>query len=100
MPVPTRAGRGLGPEAGRVWAAVGDSFLDGMRLCLIVAAALTFLAAILAFALLRAPRRAGTPGGQAVRQGGATGTPAAHDETVTGPATTPAPAPAPTPTES
>lgn len=87
----------LGAEAGRVWAAVGDSFLDGMRLCLIVAAALTFLAAVLAFTLLRAPRTAGPPAGQVVRQGGATGTPAAHDETVTGddtvngPGTPPAP---------
>lgn len=46
----------LGAQAGQVWAAVGDSFLDGMRLCLIVAAALTFLAAVFAFVFLRAPK--------------------------------------------
>ncbi|WP_432102494.1 MFS transporter [Streptomyces sp. bgisy091] len=59
----------LGAEAGRVWAAVGDSFLDGMHLCLIVAASLTFLAAVLAFVLLRTPRAA--TGSGAVAQGGA-----------------------------
>ncbi|MYQ50015.1 MFS transporter [Streptomyces sp. SID4912] len=42
----------LGPGAGQVWGAVGDAFLEGMRLCLIVSAGLTFLAAVLAFVLL------------------------------------------------
>ncbi|MFE3514823.1 MFS transporter [Streptomyces sp. NPDC059166] len=60
----------MGAEAGRVWAAVGDSFLDGMHLCLVVAAALTFLAAVLAFFLLRAPRGAAASG-TVVREGGA-----------------------------
>ncbi|WP_431039094.1 MFS transporter [Streptomyces sp. P6-2-1] len=51
----------LGARAGQVYGAVGDAFLDGMRLCLTISAALTFLAAVLAFVLLR-PRanRAGT----------------------------------------
>lgn len=71
----------LGAEAGRVWAAVGESFLDGMRLCLIVAAALTFLAAVLAFVLLRAPREAAAPGGRTVRRGGGASPSAAQDGT-------------------
>ncbi|MBQ0826016.1 MFS transporter [Streptomyces tagetis] len=58
----------LGPRAGQVWGAVGEAFLDGMRLCLIVSAGLTFLAAVLAFALVppgtgrkRSVRVAGEP---------------------------------------
>lgn len=85
----------LGAEAGRVWAAVGDSFLDGMRLCLIVAAALTFLAAVLAFVLLRAPRTATPPAGQAVRQGGGASPSAAHDGTASPVAVAAGPGPAP-----
>ncbi|PZT77169.1 hypothetical protein DNK56_28520 [Streptomyces sp. AC1-42W] len=42
----------LGPQTGQVFGAVGDAFLDGMRLCLIVSAGLTFLAAVVAFVLL------------------------------------------------
>ncbi len=42
----------LGPQTGQVLGAVGDAFLDGMRLCLSVSAGLTFLAAVLAFVLL------------------------------------------------
>ncbi|MEU6539038.1 MFS transporter [Streptomyces sp. NPDC047000] len=45
----------LGARAGQVWGAVGESFLDGMRLCLTVSAGLTFLAAVLTFVLLRPP---------------------------------------------
>lgn len=37
--------------------ALGDSFLDGMRLCLITAGSLTLLAALVAAVLLRAPRQ-------------------------------------------
>ncbi|WP_405725433.1 MFS transporter [Streptomyces sp. NBC_01537] len=48
----------LGADTGRVLAAVGDSFLDGLRLCLIVAAALTLLAAVVSAVLLRRPREA------------------------------------------
>ncbi|MCS0600831.1 MFS transporter [Streptomyces sp. LP11] len=48
----------LGARTGQVWGAVGESFLDGMRLCLAVSAGLTFLAAVLAFVLLR-PRATG-----------------------------------------
>ncbi|MFB8118759.1 MFS transporter [Streptomyces sp. NPDC055962] len=77
------AGVPLGAEAGRVWAAVGDSFLDGMRLCLIVAAALSFLAAVLAFVLLRAPRTAAASAGPAVPQGGASPS-AVHEGTAAG----------------
>ncbi|NJA60718.1 hypothetical protein HC023_33025, partial [Streptomyces sp. NEAU-H3] len=43
----------LGARAGQVYGAVGDAFLDGMRLCLTISAALTFIAAVLAFVLLR-----------------------------------------------
>ncbi len=76
----------LGPRAGQVWGAVGDAFLDGMRLCLIVSAGLTFLAAVLAFALLPAAGRkrsvkvAGEPAarvpGGTERHGVGSGTPA------------------------
>ncbi|WP_051821536.1 MFS transporter [Streptomyces sp. NRRL F-5065] len=76
----------LGPRAGQVWGAVGDAFLDGMRLCLIVSAGLTFLAAVLAFALLPAAGRkrsvkvAGEPAarvpGGTERRGVGSGTPA------------------------
>lgn len=36
---------------------MGDAFLDGLRLCLIVAAALALLAALVSAVLLRRPRR-------------------------------------------
>ncbi|BAJ31746.1 putative truncated major facilitator superfamily transporter [Kitasatospora setae KM-6054] len=47
------AGLDLGPATGRATAALGDSFLDGMRLCLLVSAALALLAALAAALLLR-----------------------------------------------
>lgn len=53
------AGMDLGAATGPALGAVGDAFLDGMRLCLIVAAALTLLAALVAAVLLRRP--GGTP---------------------------------------
>ncbi|MFJ2092948.1 MFS transporter [Streptomyces sp. NPDC087901] len=55
------AGMDLGAATGPVLGAVGDAFLDGMRLCLIVAAALTLLAALVAAVLLRRPGGAPTP---------------------------------------
>ncbi|MGW1674542.1 MFS transporter [Streptomyces sp. NPDC002324] len=48
----------LGADTGRALAATGDAFLDGLRLCLIVAAALTLLAAVVSAVLLRRPRQA------------------------------------------
>ncbi|MCX4765836.1 MFS transporter [Streptomyces sp. NBC_01275] len=50
----------LGPDTGRALAALGESFLDGMRLCLLTAAALTLLAAACSAVLLRRPRGATT----------------------------------------
>ncbi|WP_406432993.1 MFS transporter [Streptomyces sp. NBC_00631] len=51
------AGLDLGAATGRTMGALGDSFLDGMRLCLITAGSLTLLAALVAVVLLRAPRQ-------------------------------------------
>ncbi|WP_234478928.1 MFS transporter [Streptomyces sp. MBT65] len=47
----------LGADTGRALGALGDSFLDGMRLCLVVAGSLTLLAALVCVLLLR-PRQA------------------------------------------
>ncbi|MFG2779502.1 MFS transporter [Streptomyces prunicolor] len=47
----------LGADTGRALGALGDSFLDGMRLCLVVAGALTLLAALVCVLLLRRPRQ-------------------------------------------
>ncbi|MEV0738638.1 hypothetical protein AB0I51_22340 [Streptomyces sp. NPDC050549] len=44
-------------NTGQALGALGESFLDGMRLCLVVAGALTLLAALVCALLLR-PRRA------------------------------------------
>ncbi|MFE2068438.1 MFS transporter [Streptomyces sp. NPDC059467] len=46
----------LGPRTGQALGALGDSFLDGLRLCLITAGSLTLLAALVAAILLRTPR--------------------------------------------
>lgn len=43
----------LGAQTGQALGAMGDAFLDGLRLCLIVAAALTLLAALVSVVLLR-----------------------------------------------
>ncbi|MCT9075784.1 MFS transporter [Streptomyces fulvoviolaceus] len=48
----------LGADTGRALGALGDSFLDGLRLCLTVAGSLTLLAALVAVVLLRRPRQA------------------------------------------
>ncbi|MFJ8157435.1 MFS transporter [Streptomyces sp. NPDC094468] len=50
------AGLDLGPRTGQALGALGQSFLDGMRLCLITAGGLTLLAALVAAVLLRTPR--------------------------------------------
>jgi EmrB/QacA subfamily drug resistance transporter len=47
------AGLDLGADAGRIYAVLGNSLLDGLHLCLIVAAAMTALAALCALVLLR-----------------------------------------------
>ncbi|GGN35216.1 hypothetical protein GCM10011578_076920 [Streptomyces fuscichromogenes] len=51
------AGLDLGARTGQTMGALGDSFLDGMRLCLITAGSLTLLAALVAAVLLRTPRQ-------------------------------------------
>ncbi|MFF8729136.1 MFS transporter [Streptomyces sp. NPDC015171] len=51
------SGLPLGPAAGRVYDALGASLLDGLRLCLLVAAGLVLLAAACAVTLLRTPGR-------------------------------------------
>lgn len=48
----------LGADTGRALGALGDAFLDGLRLCLTVAGSLTLLAALVAVVLLRRPRQA------------------------------------------
>ncbi|MFJ2558388.1 MULTISPECIES: MFS transporter [unclassified Streptomyces] len=74
----------MNPDAGtgQALAAVGDAFLDGLRLCLIVAAALTLLAALVAAILLRGPRKPITA-------------PATADATRSGPAPDPTSPPSP-----
>ncbi|MFI8232582.1 DHA2 family efflux MFS transporter permease subunit [Streptomyces sp. NPDC085900] len=52
------AGMNLGSKAGQVYAALGDSLIDGMRLCLIVAAGLVLLATVCGVTLLRRPQQA------------------------------------------
>ncbi|GAA2330742.1 DHA2 family efflux MFS transporter permease subunit [Streptomyces kunmingensis] len=51
------AGADLGAATGPAMGAVGEAFLDGMRLCLTVAGTLTLVAALVAFLLLRTPVR-------------------------------------------
>lgn len=47
----------LGADTGRALGALSDSFLDGLRLCLVVAGSLTLLAALVCVLLLRRPRQ-------------------------------------------
>ncbi|BBC36622.1 Membrane protein [Streptomyces graminofaciens] len=56
------AGMNLGSTAGQVYGALGESLLDGMRLCLVVAATLAVLAAACAVVLLRPPKQQVTDG--------------------------------------
>ncbi|MFF5981337.1 MFS transporter [Streptomyces olindensis] len=55
------AGMNLGADTGRALGALSESFLDGLRLCLIVAASLALLAALVAAVLLRGPKPKATP---------------------------------------
>ena len=71
------AGMKLGPDTGRAMGALSEAFLDGLRLCLIVAAALALVAALIGAVMLRRPRPATAPAPSAP----------AHE-----PANTPAPA--------
>lgn len=50
------AGMNLGKDTGRAMGALGEAFLDGLYLCLIVAAGLALLAALVGAVLLRTPR--------------------------------------------
>ncbi|MEV0219815.1 MFS transporter [Streptomyces sp. NPDC050704] len=47
----------LGQDTGRAMGALGEAFLDGLYLCLIVAACLALFAALVGAVLLRTPRR-------------------------------------------
>ncbi len=51
----------LGPDTGRALGALSESFLDGLKLCLIVAASLALLAAAVGAVLLRKPKRKPEP---------------------------------------
>lgn len=51
----------LGADRGRVLAALGESFLGGLRLCLTVSAGLLLLAALAAAVLIRRPRTPAVP---------------------------------------
>ncbi|MFF7168545.1 MFS transporter [Streptomyces pseudovenezuelae] len=68
------AGLDLGADTGRVMGALGEAFLDGLRLCLLVAGSLTLLAAVVALVLLRRPRGTGAGHTQVAASGGAGGT--------------------------
>jgi len=50
----------LGADTGRAMGALGEAFLDGLHLCLNVAAALTLFAAVCSAVLLRRPSHANT----------------------------------------
>ncbi|WP_428936244.1 MFS transporter [Streptomyces sp. ACT015] len=69
----------LGADTPRMLAALSASFLDGLHLCLLVAAALTLLAAAVGAVLLRAPRA--TTAGQDTGPGRTTGPRSADDGT-------------------
>ncbi|MEV0643346.1 MFS transporter [Streptomyces sp. NPDC050619] len=51
----------LGQNTGRAMGALGEAFLDGLYLCLIVAACLALVAALVGAVLLRTPQRTSTP---------------------------------------
>ncbi|GEC07392.1 MFS transporter [Streptomyces spinoverrucosus] len=67
------AGLDLGSTAQQIYGALGDSLLDGMRLCLVVAATLALIAALCAVVLLRRPKQQAPVGaakaGSAARHG-------------------------------
>ncbi|WP_371583864.1 MFS transporter [Streptomyces sp. NBC_01314] len=51
----------MGVDTPRVLGALSQAFVDGLQLCLVVAAALTLLAAAVGFVLLRRPQQSGLP---------------------------------------
>ncbi|WUR86759.1 DHA2 family efflux MFS transporter permease subunit [Streptomyces phaeochromogenes] len=51
----------LGQDTGRAMGALGEAFLDGLYLCLIVAACLALVAALVGAVLLRTPQRTMAP---------------------------------------
>ncbi|WLW58323.1 MFS transporter [Streptomyces sp. YU58] len=51
----------LGQDTGRAMGALGEAFLDGLYLCLIVAACLALVAALVGAVLLRTPRQTMAP---------------------------------------
>ncbi|WP_328847975.1 MFS transporter [Streptomyces sp. NBC_00258] len=51
----------LGQDTGRAMGALGEAFLDGLYLCLIVAACLALVAALVGAVLLRTPQHTMTP---------------------------------------
>ncbi|MFD4603056.1 DHA2 family efflux MFS transporter permease subunit [Streptomyces sp. NPDC058464] len=55
------AGMDLGKHTGQALGALSESFLDGIKLCLIVAASLALLAALVGAVLLRTPQRTAAP---------------------------------------
>ncbi len=69
------AGMNLGADRGRALGALSEAFLDGLHLCLIIAAALTLVAAAVGAVLLRSPAAAGHRAGGRIRRrpGGAAG---------------------------
>ncbi|MCX5562907.1 MFS transporter [Streptomyces sp. NBC_00038] len=72
----------LGAASGRVYGALSASMIDGMRLCLLVAAALTLLAAVCALLLLPRPRRNPVGGGSGTGPGEVAGSPTTTPEVV------------------
>ncbi|WP_078632401.1 MFS transporter [Streptomyces resistomycificus] len=78
-------GADLGADTPRVLGALSEAFLDGLHLCLVVAAVLTLLAAAVGAVLLRRPTHTAPPAIVTPRPGAAgespTGTPAqGHDD--------------------
>ncbi|WP_425841620.1 MFS transporter [Streptomyces fractus] len=57
----TIAGMNLGADQARILGAVSNSFLDGIHLCLVIAAVLTLLAAAVGAAMLRQPKQPAPP---------------------------------------
>ncbi|WP_240649485.1 MFS transporter [Streptomyces sp. Z26] len=77
----------LGAATGPVLGAVGDSFLDGLRTCLLVAAGLTLLAALVSALLLRPG--GGTGGARPPAAGGGAGRPEGAERAGVGASGTP-----------
>lgn len=63
------AGMRLGADTGPAMGALSAAFLDGLQLCLIVAASLALFAALIAAVLLRHPQQAPPPAARAADHG-------------------------------